>query len=93
MSHARSHKCTHVAVCCCLLLLLVAETHTVGPYSYGFYDECLRKYGSANVWKMYTDLFDYFPLTALVENVVRGGGALHMRAYSLPASRAPSNLP
>jgi len=35
---------------------------------YGFYDECLRKYGSANVWKYYTELFDYLPLTALVEN-------------------------
>ncbi|RZB96377.1 Serine/threonine-protein phosphatase PP2A catalytic subunit [Glycine soja] len=33
---------------------------------YGFYDECLRKYGSANVWKIFTDLFDYFPLTALM---------------------------
>jgi len=30
---------------------------------YGFYDECVRKYGSANVWKLFTDLFDYFPLT------------------------------
>ncbi len=37
---------------------------------YGFYDECLRKYGNANVWKYFTDLFDYFPLTALVENQV-----------------------
>jgi serine/threonine-protein phosphatase 2A catalytic subunit len=35
---------------------------------YGFYDECLRKYGSANVWKLFTDLFDFFPITALVEN-------------------------
>ncbi|KAK4409229.1 Serine/threonine-protein phosphatase PP2A catalytic subunit [Sesamum angolense] len=32
---------------------------------YGFYDECLRKYGNANVWKIFTDLFDFFPLTAL----------------------------
>lgn len=37
---------------------------------YGFYDECLRKYGSANVWKLFTDLFDYFPITALIENQV-----------------------
>ncbi|KAL6770852.1 hypothetical protein ACKKBF_B32965 [Auxenochlorella protothecoides x Auxenochlorella symbiontica] len=37
---------------------------------YGFYDECLRKYGTANVWKYFTDLFDYLPLTALVENQI-----------------------
>ena len=37
---------------------------------YGFYDECLRKYGNANVWKYFTDLFDYLPLTALVDNQV-----------------------
>ena len=38
---------------------------------YGFYDECLRKYGNANVWKCFTALFAYLPLTALVENQVR----------------------
>ena len=37
---------------------------------YGFYDECLRKYGNANVWKAFTDLFDYLPLTALIENQI-----------------------
>lgn len=37
---------------------------------YGFYDECLRKYGNANVWKYFTDLFDYLPLTALVDGQV-----------------------
>eukprot|EP01138_Halocafeteria_seosinensis_P002079 gb/GECG01002128.1/.p1 GENE.gb/GECG01002128.1/~~gb/GECG01002128.1/.p1 ORF type:complete len:313 (+),score=13.62 gb/GECG01002128.1/:1-939(+) len=37
---------------------------------YGFYDECLRKYGTANVWKYFTDLFDYLPLTAVVENQI-----------------------
>lgn len=37
---------------------------------YGFYDECLRKYGNANIWKFFTDLFDYLPLTALIESQV-----------------------
>lgn len=35
---------------------------------YGFYDECLRKYGNASIWKNLTDVFDFLPLTAVVEN-------------------------
>lgn len=37
---------------------------------YGFYDECLRKYGTPNIWRAFTDLFDYLPMTALVENTI-----------------------
>jgi len=37
---------------------------------YGFYDECLRKYGNANVWKFFTDLYDYIPLTGCVEKQI-----------------------
>jgi len=37
---------------------------------YGFYDECLRKYGSATVWKTFTDVFDFLPLTACVERSI-----------------------
>lgn len=37
---------------------------------YGFYDECMRKYGSPNVWKMLTDLFDYLPLAALIDSEI-----------------------
>ncbi|KAL3095585.1 hypothetical protein niasHT_024411 [Heterodera trifolii] len=37
---------------------------------YGFYDECLRKYDNLKVWNYFTDLFDYFPLTALVDGQI-----------------------
>eukprot|EP01090_Pellita_catalonica_P020221 TRINITY_DN712_c0_g1_i1.p1 TRINITY_DN712_c0_g1~~TRINITY_DN712_c0_g1_i1.p1 ORF type:complete len:308 (+),score=36.91 TRINITY_DN712_c0_g1_i1:79-1002(+) len=33
---------------------------------YGFYDECLRKFGSVNVWKYCTDIFDYLSLSAII---------------------------
>eukprot|EP01064_Diplonema_japonicum_P019608 TRINITY_DN2834_c8_g1_i1.p1 TRINITY_DN2834_c8_g1~~TRINITY_DN2834_c8_g1_i1.p1 ORF type:complete len:334 (+),score=43.94 TRINITY_DN2834_c8_g1_i1:83-1003(+) len=37
---------------------------------YGFYEECLRKYGSVNVWRYFTEVFDYISLSALIENQV-----------------------
>lgn len=35
---------------------------------YGFYDECLKKYGTESVWKLFTEIFQYLPLSAVIEN-------------------------
>ncbi|VDP95465.1 unnamed protein product [Trichobilharzia regenti] len=37
---------------------------------YGFYEECLRKYGSAMVWRQCTEIFDYLCLSAVIDGRV-----------------------
>lgn len=37
---------------------------------YGFYEECVRKYGNANAWKYCTDVFDFLNLAALIDGRV-----------------------
>jgi len=38
--------------------------------SYGFYTECARKYGSAQVWHYFTDMFDYLTLSVVISNQI-----------------------
>jgi serine/threonine-protein phosphatase PPG1 len=38
--------------------------------SYGFYTECSRKYGNANVWHYFTDMFDFLTLSVVINNQI-----------------------
>ncbi|MCJ1354784.1 MAG: putative serine/threonine protein phosphatase [Icmadophila ericetorum] len=38
--------------------------------SYGFYTECSRKYGNANVWHYFTDMFDFLTLSVVIDNQI-----------------------
>ena len=55
---------------------------------YGFYDECFRKYGSANAWKYCTEVFDYFSLAAVIDGrVLCVHGGLSPRIVTLDQIR------
>lgn len=69
MNQEQSHRRV-VAVCC--------GERELKPQaqSYGFYTECVRKYGSASVWTYFTDMFDFLTLSVVIEDrifCVHGG--------------------
>eukprot|EP00732_Lithocolla_globosa_P005696 Lithocolla_globosa_v1_NODE_6081_length_1139_cov_5.972325.p1 type:complete len:308 gc:universal NODE_6081_length_1139_cov_5.972325:52-975(+) len=37
---------------------------------YGFYVECMRKYGNVNVWKYFTEMFDYLTIAVLIDETI-----------------------
>ena len=61
--------------------------------SYGFYTECSRKYGSANVWHHFTDMFDYLTLSVVINDdifCVHGGGIRLATRFARVSPRASS---
>ncbi len=61
-------------MCFVVMFLIIYLNLTL--QTYGFYGECRRKYGSPNVWRYFTDLFDYLTIAALIDNkiyAVHGG--------------------
>jgi serine/threonine-protein phosphatase PPG1 len=38
--------------------------------TYGFYMECQSKFGDTTVWQYITDMFDYLPISALIDNEI-----------------------
>ncbi|KAI9481177.1 MAG: Metallo-dependent phosphatase-like protein [Benjaminiella poitrasii] len=45
------------------------ESRTV-TQTYGFYSECIRKYGTVQVWQYFTDMFDYLTLSVVIDNSI-----------------------
>ena len=39
-------------------------------FTYGFYEEITKKYGNANPWKYFNDVFDYLPLASIIEGKI-----------------------
>jgi len=59
---------------------------------YGFYEECLTKYGSVNPWKWCTQVFDYLTVAALIDGrilCVHGGLSPDIRTIDQIRSTIP----
>lgn len=60
---------------------LPSATHA---QTYGFYSECVRKYGSPSVWTYFTDMFDFLTLSVVIDDrifCVHGGESRTPRDY------------
>lgn len=62
--------------------------------SYGFYTECSRKYGNANVWHYFTDMFDFLTLSVVINDQIFcvHGGQYYYLTPILYLSLSPKKL-
>ena len=65
---------------------LLRGNHECGSINriYGFYDECRRRY-NVRLWKAFTDLFNYLPVAALIDDRIfcmHGGLSPDLRSVS-----------
>lgn len=73
-----AHSVETITLLCLLKLkypkkvLLIRGNHELRAITqnYGFYMECQNKYGSTSVWELFTDLFDFLPIAAIVEETI-----------------------
>lgn len=54
--------------------------------TYGFYTECVRKYGSAHVWTYFTDMFDFLTLSVVIDDRIF---CVHGGPFVLPLVKEP----
>ena len=64
--------------------------------TYGFYTECVRKYGSSRVWTYFTDMFDFLTLSVVIDDkifCVHGGESsvchVGLSVFPAPAYDSP----
>ena len=65
------------------MLYLIRGNHEMCEVTlrYGFYEECMRKYGSANIWQHCLKVFDFLSLSAVIGETifcVHGGLSPHL---------------
>ena len=52
------------------MFIATASPIDLHPKTYGFYTECVRKYGSSHVWTYFTDMFDFLTLSVVIDDKI-----------------------